>query len=59
MRPFSKDRRGTILSDGGGAMILMSDKFWNDNINCSRKPKCEITGFGMTCDANHLLSPLK
>lgn len=40
-------------------MILMSDKFWKDNYIQGIKPYCEITGFGMTCDANHLFSPLK
>ena len=47
--PFDLSRQGTIMSDGGSAMVLMSEKFWLEN----RKEKeievyCEITGIGQT-----------
>jgi len=54
-RPFSKDRKGMILGEGGGMMIiepLESAKARGARIYC------EICGLGMSSDAHHLTQPL-
>jgi nodulation protein E len=53
-RPFSKDRRGMILGEGGAMMILEpmeAAKARGATIHA------EICGFGMTSDAHHLTQP--
>jgi nodulation protein E len=53
-RPFSKDRRGMILGEGGAMMVLEpmdAAKARGANIFA------EICGFGMTADAHHLTQP--
>ena len=53
-RPFSKDRRGMILGEGGAMMIL-------EPLDAARARGAriygEICGFGMSSDANHLTQP--
>ena len=53
-RPFSKDRRGLILGEGGAMMIL-------EPMDAAKargaKIYAEICGFGMTADAYHLTQP--
>ncbi|HKV47476.1 MAG TPA: beta-ketoacyl-[acyl-carrier-protein] synthase family protein [Candidatus Acidoferrales bacterium] len=53
-RPFSKDRRGMILGEGGAMMVL-------EPLEAARargaKIYAEICGFGMTSDAHHLTQP--
>ncbi|MGD1213170.1 MAG: beta-ketoacyl-[acyl-carrier-protein] synthase family protein [Candidatus Acidiferrales bacterium] len=53
-RPFSKDRRGMILGEGGAMLIL-------EPLDAARargaKVYAEICGFGMTSDAHHLTQP--
>jgi nodulation protein E len=53
-RPFSKDRRGMILGEGGAMMIL-------EPMDAAKargaKIFAEICGFGMTADAHHLTQP--
>ncbi len=53
-RPFSKDRRGMILGEGGAMMVL-------EPLEAARargaKIYGEICGFGMTSDAHHLTQP--
>jgi nodulation protein E len=53
-RPFSKDRRGLILGEGGAMMILEPM-----DVAQARGAKiyAEICGFGMTADAHHLTQP--
>ena len=54
-RPFSKDRTGMILGEGG-AMFVMEE------LEMARargaKIYAEISGFGMSADAHHLTMPL-
>lgn len=54
-RPFSKDRSGMILGEGG-AMFVM------ENLDSAQKRGAkiyaEIVGFGMSADAHHLTMPL-
>jgi nodulation protein E len=53
-RPFSKDRRGMILGEGGAMMIL-------EPMEAARargaKIYAEVCGMGMTSDAHHLTQP--
>jgi len=53
-RPFSKDRRGMILGEGGAMMIL-------ENFDAAKargaKIYAEICGMGMSSDAHHLTQP--
>ena len=53
-RPFSKDRRGMILGEGGAMMILEPMDAANAR---GAKIFAEICGFGMTADAHHLTQP--
>jgi nodulation protein E len=53
-RPFSKDRRGMILGEGGAMMIL--EPFEAARARGARIYG-EICGLGMTSDANHLTQP--
>lgn len=53
-RPFSKDRRGMVLGEGGAMMIL-------EPLDAAKargaKMYAEICGAGMTSDAHHLTQP--
>jgi nodulation protein E len=53
-RPFSKDRRGLILGDGGAVLIL-------EPLDAARargaRIYAEIAGFGMSSDAHHITQP--
>jgi nodulation protein E len=53
-RPFSKDRRGIILGEGGAMMIL--EPFDAAKAR-GAKIYAEICGMGMTSDAHHLTQP--
>jgi nodulation protein E len=53
-RPFSKDRRGMILGEGGAMLILEPLDAANAR---GAKVYAEICGFGMTSDAHHLTQP--
>src|SRR6202044_1715877 len=53
-RPFSKDRRGMILGEGGAMLIL--EPFESAKAR-GAKIYAEICGFGMTSDAHHLTQP--
>jgi nodulation protein E len=53
-RPFSRDRRGLLLGEGGGVMVL-------EPLDHARargaKILGEIAGFGMSSDAAHITQP--
>src|SRR5271167_1710277 len=53
-RPFSKDRRGMILGEGGAMMVLEPLEAAQSR---GAKIYAEICGFGMTSDAHHLTQP--
>ncbi|HTZ74815.1 MAG TPA: beta-ketoacyl-[acyl-carrier-protein] synthase family protein [Candidatus Aquilonibacter sp.] len=53
-RPFSKDRRGMILGEGGAMMVLEPLEAAQAR---GAKIYAEICGFGMTSDAHHLTQP--
>lgn len=53
-RPFSKDRRGLILGEGGAMIVL-------ETLEAARargaKIYSELAGFGMSSDAHHITQP--
>jgi nodulation protein E len=53
-RPFSRNRSGMILGEGGGMLVLEP---WD--AACARGARIfgEIVGFGMSADAHHITSP--
>jgi nodulation protein E len=53
-RPFSRDRKGLILGEGAGMMVLE-----NFDVALARGAQIhgEIAGFGMSSDAHHITQP--
>ena len=55
-RPFSVDRKGFILSEGGGVVVLAAEETVS---SLGLTPKAEVLGVGWTSDANHFTLPNK
>jgi 3-oxoacyl-[acyl-carrier-protein] synthase II len=53
-RPFSINRRGFVVSEGAGCIILATEEFAKAH---GLKPKMELAGWSMTSDASHFVSP--
>ncbi|MGP8154718.1 MAG: beta-ketoacyl-[acyl-carrier-protein] synthase family protein [Smithella sp.] len=53
-RPFSVNRRGFVVSEGAGCIILATEEFAKAH---GLKPKIEMAGWSMTSDASHFVSP--
>ena len=53
-RPFSADRSGLVLGEGGAMLVLET---LEGAIARGARPLAEIVGFGMTSDASHLTQP--
>ena len=54
-RPFDKERKGMMLGEGCGIIVL-------ESMECALKRKAniyaEMLGYGVSCDANHMTRPL-
>jgi len=53
-RPFSKNRRGFVVSEGAGAVILAAREFAQ---SWGLKYQVALAGWGMTSDAHHVVAP--
>ncbi|PKN04631.1 MAG: beta-ketoacyl-[acyl-carrier-protein] synthase family protein [Deltaproteobacteria bacterium HGW-Deltaproteobacteria-9] len=53
-RPFSLNRRGFVVSEGAGCIILASAEFAGAH---GLHPRFELAGAAMTSDASHFVSP--
>ncbi len=53
-RPFSPDRRGFVISEGAGALILTTRAFARSH---GLQAEAELAGWGMTSDAHHFVAP--
>jgi len=53
-RPFSKDRRGFVLSEGAGVIILAAEEMIKAH---GLTPRAEVMGVGWTSDAHHYIRP--
>lgn len=55
-RPFSIDRKGFVLSEGGGALVLAAEEMLTAH---GLTPKAEVIGIGWSSDAYHFIRPNK
>ncbi|MFC1856850.1 beta-ketoacyl-[acyl-carrier-protein] synthase family protein [Thermodesulfobacteriota bacterium] len=53
-RPFSKDRKGFVLSEGGAVLILAAEEMISAY---GLNPRAEVMGVGWTSDAHHFTLP--
>ena len=53
-RPFSIDRKGIVLSEGGGVVVLAAEEVLQQY---GLTPKAEVMGIGWTSDAYHFTLP--
>ena len=53
-RPFSRDRNGMMLGEGGAMMVIES---LDHALARGARPIAELVGFGMSSDAHHITQP--
>jgi len=53
-QPFDRDRRGLLVGEGAGMMVLESEEHLR---NRGGEPLAEIGGYGLACDAHHITRP--
>jgi 3-oxoacyl-[acyl-carrier-protein] synthase II len=54
VRPFERDRKGLLLGEGAGVMILESEAHL---VRRGGAPLAEVGGAGFACDAHHITRP--
>lgn len=54
VRPFEKNRRGLIMSEGAGVLVLESERHLRER---GGRAYAEFRGYGSTSDAHHLVKP--
>jgi 3-oxoacyl-[acyl-carrier-protein] synthase II len=54
VRPFDRDRKGLLLGEGSGVMILESEAHL---VRRGGVPLAEVGGAGFACDAHHITRP--
>lgn len=53
-QPFDRERKGLLLGEGAGMMILESEAHM---LRRGGQPLAEIGGYGLACDAHHITRP--
>lgn len=53
-RPFSADRSGLVLGEGGAALVLED---WDHAVARGARIHGELAGYGTSCDHSHLVRP--
>jgi 3-oxoacyl-[acyl-carrier-protein] synthase II len=53
-RPFSLNRRGFVVSEGAGCIVIAGESFAK---NHGLTPRIEMAGWAMTSDAHHFVAP--
>ena len=53
-RPFDSLRDGTVLGEGAGVLVLEELRHATER---EISILCELTGYGITCDASHMVRP--
>jgi len=54
VRPFDKNRKGMMLGEGAGMLVLES---YNSAIKRNAHIYAEVAGYGLSCDAYHATAP--
>ena len=54
-RPFDKNRKGMMLGEGAGILILEESV---SAVKRSAGAYAEVSGYGLSCDASHMTAPL-